>query len=74
MACAVASGAASLTVSVAAENQNIAPSEALISSSVSIDALNPAYSGLLGDGRIDAYGAALAALQDDSGDSGDSGD
>ena len=72
MACAVASGAASLTASVAGEDQNIAPSEALITSSVSIDALNPAFAGLLGTGRIDAYDAALTALGGDSGDgSGD---
>src|SRR5262245_9888447 len=67
MACAVASGTASLTASVGADDPSVAPSEAVISSSVSIDALNPAFTGLLGNGRVDAYGAALTVL----GDSGD---
>lgn len=61
MACAVASGCASLTMSVAGPDESDTV-DAIQQGTIFIDPLNPGFAGLLGTGRIDAYLAALEVL------------
>ncbi len=62
MATGIASGAAALMVGISGPWPLTDAAELLEDNAKNIDAKNPAYAGLLGHGRIDAWAAGLDAL------------